>query len=77
MDHSKIKFEANRCSEKIGFYTMKERQEKIRKYKDKVQKWIRGENKNKDRYRLRSIIAKRKPRFGGKFSSRNQNKIKQ
>ena len=56
---------------------MKERQEKIRKYKDKVQKWIRGENKNKDRYRLRSIIAKRKPRFGGKFSSRNQNKIKQ
>lgn len=54
----------------IGIYTLQERQEKIRKYKMKIQKWRRGENKNKDRYILRSKIAKLKPRVGGKFAKK-------
>ena len=61
---------------KVGFYTKKERQLKIQKYREKVLKWMRGENKNKDRYRLRSLIAKNKPRVGGKFAKKASKKIK-
>lgn len=57
-------------SKSPGFYTLKERQEKIKRYKEKIQKWIRGENNNKDRYILRSKIAKQKPRVGGKFAKK-------
>ena len=52
---------------RVGFYTVKERQEKIRKYKEKILRWKRGEHKNKDRYIKRRVIAKNKPRVGGKF----------
>jgi hypothetical protein len=52
---------------KIGRYTKKERIDKIRRYKEKVQKWLKGQNKNKDRYIKRRFIAKNKPRVGGKF----------
>lgn len=55
---------------RIGFYTLKERQEKIKKFKEKILKWKRGENKNKDRYKKRSLIAQKKPRIGGKFVKR-------
>ena len=55
-----------------GIYTQKERQEKIKKYKEKIQRWVRGENKNKDRYILRSKIAKQKPRVGGKFAKKTE-----
>lgn len=51
----------------VGAYTVKERQDKIRKYKLKIQKWRQGLNKNKDRYSKRRAIAKNKPRIGGKF----------
>jgi hypothetical protein len=56
----------------VGFYTLKERQAKIRKYKEKILRWMRGENKNKDRYILRSKIAKAKPRVGGKFARKSE-----
>ena len=61
-------------SAQVGTYTRQERQAKIRKYKEKIQKWLKGENKNKDRYRLRSLIAKRKPRVGGKFATKTMKK---
>jgi hypothetical protein len=56
--------------QRIGFYTTKERQERIRKYKEKILRWKNGENRNKDRYILRSKIAKMKPRVGGKFAKK-------
>jgi len=58
-------------SHRIGFYTKRERQERIAKYKAKLQRWMKGENKNKDRYVLRSKIAKQKPRIGGKFAKKS------
>lgn len=57
-------------NQRIGFYTKKERQERIRKYKEKIIRWKNGENRNKDRYILRSKIAKMKPRVGGKFAKK-------
>jgi len=51
----------------VGKYTQKERNEKIKKYKEKIQKWLKGEHKNKNRYIKRRNIAKNKPRVGGKF----------
>lgn len=50
-----------------GKYTIKERQEKIRKYKEKILKWKLGKNKNKNQYAKRRDLAKCKPRFQGKF----------
>mmetsp|Transcript_16915 Transcript_16915/g.18879 ORF Transcript_16915/g.18879 Transcript_16915/m.18879 type:complete len:125 (-) Transcript_16915:39-413(-) len=56
----------------IGFYTVDERRKKILKYRLKIHKFLRGENKNKDRYIKRSKIAKAKPRVGGKFASKSK-----
>lgn len=52
---------------KIGFYTQEQRNHKILAYKLKIQKWIKGEHKNKDLYCKRRAIAKQKTRVGGKF----------
>ena len=51
----------------VGKYTLKERQEKIRKYKHKILKWRLGINSNKDRYAKRRTLAQAKPRVKGKF----------
>lgn len=58
----------------VGFYTKSERLAKIMKYREKIQRFLRGENKNKDRYILRSKIAKAKPRVGGKFAKKTNTK---
>lgn len=51
----------------IGHYTKEERQEKIRRFKQKKLIWLQGKNKNRNRYMKRRLIAKNKPRVGGKF----------
>ena len=63
----------NESDIKIGFYTQKERIIKIRKYREKKQKFLNGELKNKDRYILRSKIAKKKYRIGGRFAKKVTN----
>ncbi len=52
---------------KLGIYSYKERQERIRKYKEKVKRFVNGENKNKDGYVKRRVLANMKPRYKGKF----------
>lgn len=68
-----IEFGGADTDHKIGRYTAKERQEKIRRYKLKIQKWKLGLNANKDRYIKRRVIAKNKPRVGGKFVKTGSN----
>ena len=52
----------------IGKYTMRERRERISKYKLKLQKYRKGLTKTMKKYQKRSIIAKCKPRVRGKFA---------
>lgn len=54
---------------RVGLYTLRERREKIKKYKIKLQKYKLGLSKHRsNRYTKRSIIAKTKPRNRGKFA---------
>ena len=48
----------------VGFYTQKERSEKILKYKQKLSKWKKS---NKDAFNGRSRVAKTKLRYFGRF----------
>lgn len=52
---------------KVGFYSPEIRRAKIQKYRRKIQRWLKGEHKNKDLYCKRRVIAKNKKRVGGKF----------
>lgn len=52
----------------IGKYTLRERRERIKKYKLKLQKYKLGLSKNSNKYHQRSIIAKSRPRVRGKFA---------
>ena len=70
------KFFSNSNSHQVGIYSKEERKRRIAKYRLKVQKFLKGENKNKDRYILRSKIAKAKPRIGGKFAKKFFSKTK-
>ena len=51
----------------IGRYTIKERREKIRKYKEKILRWKKGLTSTKERYARRRVLAQAKPRFQGRF----------
>lgn len=48
----------------VGIYTQKERVAKIRKYKQKLQRW---KLRNKDAFNGRSRVAKTKLRYFGRF----------
>ena len=52
----------------IGKYTLIERRERIKKYKMKLKKYKLGSMDSSSKYHKRSIIAKAKPRFRGKFA---------
>ncbi|CAI2375015.1 unnamed protein product [Moneuplotes crassus] len=75
---SEIDFSPANCSQfshlnkpRVGIYSQKVRMAKILRYKAKIQKWIRGEHKNKNLYYKRRTIAKNKKRVGGKFVKQN------
>lgn len=51
---------------RIGRYTMKERQERIKRYKEKILRWRQGLS-SKDLYAKRRVLAQAKPRFQGRF----------
>lgn len=57
---------------KIGFYTLKERKERILKYKKKVMSWKKGQSKTKKNSSKRKY-NRNQPRFNGKFASYNKN----
>ena len=59
------------CRPKIGYFTYEERKVKILKYKSKIQKWLKGEHKNKNLYYKRRSIARNKKRIHGKFIRQN------
>lgn len=52
---------------KIGFYNHRERQQRIRKYKEKVKRYLKGDRWTRVRYRKRRELANQKPRYKGKF----------
>ncbi|CAI2375654.1 unnamed protein product [Moneuplotes crassus] len=52
---------------RVGIYSPEVRKAKIHRYRAKIQKWLRGEHKNKNLYYKRRAIAKNKKRIGGKF----------
>lgn len=56
---------------RVGFYTPEVRRAKILKYRAKIQRWLKGQHKNKDLYCKRRLIAKNKKRVGGKFVKQN------
>ena len=56
----------------IGKYTVRERREKIQKYKLKLQKYKLGLSKTSHKYKQRSMIAKSRPRVRGKFAKNSQ-----
>eukprot|EP00344_Euplotes_crassus_P001079 CAMPEP_0197006968 /NCGR_PEP_ID=MMETSP1380-20130617/38263_1 /TAXON_ID=5936 /ORGANISM="Euplotes crassus, Strain CT5" /LENGTH=200 /DNA_ID=CAMNT_0042426851 /DNA_START=122 /DNA_END=725 /DNA_ORIENTATION=+ len=56
----------------IGKYTLKERKQKIRKYKEKLKRYRLGLSNTSNKYKKRSIIAKTRPRIRGKFVKNSQ-----
>lgn len=56
----------------IGKYTLKERRQKIRKYKEKLKRYRLGLSNTSNKYKKRSIIAKTRPRIRGKFVKNSQ-----
>ena len=56
----------------IGKYTVRERRERIRKYKLKLRKYKLGLSKTSHKYKQRSVIAKTRPRVRGKFAKNSQ-----
>ena len=56
------------CQKKIGFYTVKERKERILKYKKKIMNWKKGESQTKKSLKKRKY-NRLQPRFNGKFAT--------
>lgn len=54
---------------RIGIYTQKERQERIRKYKQKLQRFREGKSNHQMKKSHSNKLSKNQPRKNGKFSS--------
>lgn len=57
------------AEKRIGFYTLKERQERIRKYKQKLQRFREGKSNHQIKKNHSNKLSKNQPRKNGKFSS--------
>lgn len=55
--------------EKVGFYTKKERQERILKYKQKLQRYREGKAANQLKAKKRKTHSRCQPRKNGRFAS--------
>mmetsp|Transcript_30 Transcript_30/g.24 ORF Transcript_30/g.24 Transcript_30/m.24 type:complete len:216 (+) Transcript_30:78-725(+) len=64
-DHTAETTETTEQEQRIGFYTKKERMERIKKYKLKKQRSLT--NNNKVKYAKKSLVAKKRARVNGKF----------
>ena len=59
----------------IGKYTLRERRERIMRYKLKLQKYRQGIAKKRKKYHKRSAIARTKPRDRGKFAKSGSSQL--
>ncbi len=66
-EHAKSVVPSSPETKLVGRYTLKERRDKIRKYKEKILRWKQGKTSHKERYARRRVLAQAKPRFQGRF----------
>jgi hypothetical protein len=69
-DSTSSNHDADEVAEKrIGIYTQKERQERIRKYKQKLQRFRDGKSSHPTKKNCKNGLSKNQPRKNGKFST--------